>query len=428
MRRPTAACRDFIASCPPSNRTGAHSAFPSSTSRREDTPMTTTTDKPAKRRIPTAAPAALNSARPAAENQEVTGVVDVRDHRVYLRASGYLPGEHDICLPVAHAKALGLRAGDLITARLRRPSGKSAEVVSIDHLDLGRQRLRFADMTPVHPQSRLLLETESSITRLIDLITPVGLGQRGLIAAPPKAGKTMALKAIADAIAAKHPAVDLMVVLVGERPEEVTDFRRQVRGEVIASTFDQPERDHTALAELAIERAKRLVERGRNVVVLLDSLTRLGRAYNVIAPKGGKTLTGGIDAYAVHRSKQLFGAARATEEGGSLTIVATALVETGSRMDDYLFEEFKSTGNMELRLDRALAEQRLFPAVDVSSSGTRREEMLLTHEEREIVWRLRQVLAGLNREQALTGILDGVRTSPSNAAYLRKLALSQDPR
>lgn len=385
--------------------------------------MTITTGKPSKRSTATAAPAAPNSARPATE-KEVTGLVDVRDNRVYLRTGGYLPGEHDIRLPAVHVKALDLRAGDLIAATLRGPSGRPAEVVSISHLDQGGPRLHFADMTPLHPRRRLLLETESPITRLIDLITPVGLGQRGLIAAPPKAGKTMALKAIADAIAANHPAVDLMVVLVGERPEEVTDFSRQVPGAVLASTFDQAERDHAALTELAIERAKRLVERGRDVVVLLDSLTRLGRAYNVIAPKGGKTLTGGIDAYAVHRPKQLFGAARATEEGGSLTILATALVETGSRMDDYLFEEFKSTGNMELRLDRALAEQRLFPAVDVSASSTRREEMLLTPEEREIVWRLRQVIGGLNREQALTGILDGVRTSPCNAAFLRKLALS----
>lgn len=387
--------------------------------------MTITTDRRSKRTITTAAPAAPKG--PVAEN-EVTGLIDIRDDRAYLRTNGYLPGEHDVRLPAVHVKALDLRAGDLITATLRRPHGKPAEVVAIDHLDPGGPRRHFADLTPVHPRRRLLLETESSTTRLIDLVTPVGLGQRGLIAAPPKTGKTMALKAVADAIATNHPAVHLMVVLVGERPEEVTDFRRQVRGEVIASTFDQAERDHTALAELAVERAKRLVERGRHVVVLLDSLTRLGRAYNVVSPKGGRTLTGGIDAYAVQRPKQLFGAARATEEGGSLTILATALVETGSRMDDYLFEEFKSTGNMELRLDRALAEQRMFPAVDVSSSGTRREEMLLTREEREIVWRLRQVLAGLNREQALTGILDGVRTSPSNAAFLRKLALSHAQR
>ncbi|MEU0481027.1 transcription termination factor Rho [Streptosporangium sp. NPDC006013] len=390
--------------------------------------MTITTEKPSKRNTTTTTPVARNSTRPPAEEREVTGLLDVRDGRAYLRTSGYLPGEDDACLPAAQVKALGLRPGDLITALLRKPYGKPAEVVSIDGAEPGSARPHFADMTPVHPHRRLLLETGSSITRLIDLITPVGLGQRGLIAAPPKTGKTMALKAIADAIAANHPTVHLMVVLVGERPEEVTDFRRQVRGEVIASTFDQPERDHTALAELAIERAKRLVERGRDVVVLMDSLTRLGRAYNVIAPKGGKTLTGGVDAYAVHQPKRLFGAARATEEGGSLSILATALVETGSRMDDYLFEEFKSTGNMELRLDRTLAEQRLFPAVDVTSSSTRREELLLADDEREIIWKLRQVLAGLNHEQALTGILDGLRTSPSNAVFLRQLALSQAPR
>ncbi|MEV0974278.1 transcription termination factor Rho [Microtetraspora glauca] len=385
--------------------------------------MTITADKPSTR----SALAVQNSTHPPTEEREVTGLLDIRDRRAYLIADGYLPSQDDVCLPTAQVKALGLRRGELITALLRKPHGKPAQVVSIDGEERHRERPHFSDMTPVHPHRRLLLETGSPITRLIDLITPVGLGQRGLIAAPPKAGKTMALKAIADAIAANHPAVHLMVVLVGERPEEVTDFRRQVRGEVIASTFDQPERDHTALAELAIERAKRLVEHGQDVVVLLDSLTRLGRAYNVIAPKGGKTLTGGIDAYAIHQPKRLFGAARATEEGGSLSIIATALVETGSRMDDYLFEEFKSTGNMELRLDRALAQQHLFPAVDVTASSTRREEMLLADDEREIIWKLRQALADLDREQALTGILDGLRTSPSNAAFLRKLALSQNP-
>ncbi len=389
--------------------------------------MTITTDRPSQRSATTTVPMARNSTRPPAKEREMTGLLDVRDGRTYLRTGGYLPGEDDLCLPAAQVKALDLRPGDLITAALK-PSGKPVEVLSIDGAEPGVARPHFADMTPVHPHRRLLLETASPITRLIDLITPVGLGQRGLIAAPPKAGKTMALKAIADAIAANHPTVHLMVVLVGERPEEVTDFRRQVRGEVIASTFDQPERDHTVLAELAIERAKRLVEQGRNVVVLLDSLTRLGRAYNVIAPKGGKTLTGGIDAYAIHQPKRLFGAARAIEEGGSLSILATALVETGSRMDDYLFEEFKSTGNMELRLDRTLAQQRLFPAVDVASSSTRREELLLADDEREIIWKLRQVLAGLDREPALTGVLDGLRTSSSNAVFLRKLALSQGPR
>ncbi|MET8140160.1 transcription termination factor Rho [Sphaerisporangium sp. NPDC005288] len=355
---------------------------------------------------------------------EVRGLLDVRDKAAYIRVGGHLPGDQDVHLSPARVKELGLRPGDLVTALARGPRDRDVRIVSVDDEEPGRARPHFAAMTPVHPHERLALETGSPVTRLVDLLTPVGKGQRGLIVAPPKAGKTMVLKAIADAVTRNHPGAHLMVVLVGERPEEVTDFRESVHGEVVASTFDRPERDHTLIAELAVERAKRLVERGTDVVVLLDSLTRLGRAYNVIAPSGGKTLTGGVDAQAVHLPKRLFGAARATREGGSLTILATALAETGSRMDDFFYEEFKGTGNMELRLSRALAEQRLFPAVDVAASGTRREELLLTAEEREVVWKLRRALSGLDREQALGALLGRLRETPSNAAFLRQVSSS----
>ncbi|MGW4643988.1 transcription termination factor Rho [Sphaerisporangium sp. NPDC004334] len=353
---------------------------------------------------------------------EVRGLLDVRDKAAYIRVGGHLPGDQDVHLPLARVKELGLRPGDLVTALAGGPRDRDVRIVSVDGEEPGQPRPHFAAMTPVHPHERLTLETGSPATRLVDLLTPVGKGQRGLIVAPPKAGKTMVLKAIADAVTRNHPGAHLMVVLVGERPEEVTDFRESVRGEVVASTFDRPERDHTLIAELAVERAKRLVERGTDVVVLLDSLTRLGRAYNVIAPGGGKTLTGGVDAQAVHLPKRLFGAARATREGASLTILATALAETGSRMDDFFYEEFKGTGNMELRLSRALAEQRLFPAVDVAASGTRREELLLTAEEREVVWKLRRALSGLDREQALGALLARLRETPSNAAFLRQVS------
>jgi transcription termination factor Rho len=353
--------------------------------------------------------------------EQVSGLLDVRDKAAFLRTSGHLPGENDVRVPLSQVRDLGLRPGDVITARTRKPYDRLTDLVSVNGREPGHARPHFADLTPVHPRHRLLLETDSPITRLIDLLSPVGKGQRGLIVAPPKAGKTMVLKAIAEAVTRNHPGIHLMVVLVGERPEEVTDFRESVHGEVIASTFDRPERDHAAIAEIAVERARRLVEQGRDVVLLLDSLTRLGRAYNVIAPNGGKTLTGGIDAQAVYLPKRLFGAARAVREGGSLTILATALAETGSRMDDNFFEEFKGTGNMELRLSRALAERRLFPAIDVAASGTRREEILLGDEEREIVWKLRRVLSGLDREQALTLLLDRLRETPSNAAFLRQV-------
>ncbi|WP_214410078.1 transcription termination factor Rho [Sphaerisporangium fuscum] len=383
--------------------------------------MTVTIDRP------------QTKAQKAAEQHVVTvsGILDIRDKGAFIRTEGYLPGDDDVRLSPSQVRQFGLRPGDLVVATARRPATGArkaydgpVELVSVNGADPGRPRPRFADLTPVHPHDRLTLENGSPVTRVIDLLAPIGKGQRGLIVSPPKAGKTTVLKAVAEAVTTNHPGVHLMVVLVGERPEEVTDFHRSVRGEVIASTFDRPERDHTALAELAVERARRLAEGGTDVVLLLDSLTRLGRAYNASAPSSGRTLSGGVDAQAVYLPKRFFGAARALEEGGSLTIIATALAETGSRMDDYLYEEYKSTGNMELRLSRALSEHRLFPAVDVDASGTRREELLLTPAEREVVWKLRRALSGLEREQALTALLDRLRDTPSNAAFLRQVAAS----
>ncbi|MFD9636950.1 transcription termination factor Rho, partial [Streptomyces violascens] len=289
-----------------------------------------------------------------------------------------------------------------------------------------RHRPHFADLTPLHPRERLRLETRADrlAGRVVDLVAPVGKGQRGLIVAPPKTGKTVLLKELAQAIAHNHPECHLMVVLVDERPEEVTDMRRSVHGEVLASTFDRPPKEHIALAELAIERAKRLVEQGRDVVVLLDSLTRLCRAHNNAAGPGGRTLSGGVDAAALHGPKRLFGAARLTEEAGSLTILATALVETGSRGDDYFFEELKSTGNMELRLARPLADKRLFPAVDVTPSGTRREELLLNPGELSAVRGLRRALHHQDAHGALEALLDKLRQTPDNAAFLRQVRLT----
>jgi len=280
--------------------------------------------------------------------------------------------------------------------------------------------VEFGKLVPLYPQERVPLETDPKLIgpRVIDLVSPIGKGQRGLIVSPPKAGKTMILQSIANAIKTNNPEVHLMMVLVDERPEEVTDMQRSVDGEVIASTFDRPADDHTTLAELAIERAKRLVEMGRDVVVLLDSMTRLGRAYNLAAPASGRILSGGVDSSALYPPKKFFGAARNIENGGSLTILATALVETGSRMDEVIFEEFKGTGNMELRLSRHLAERRIFPAVDVNASGTRREEALLSQEEVKIMWKLRRVLSGLEQQQALDLLTNKIKDTASNAEFL----------
>ena len=290
-------------------------------------------------------------------------------------------------------------------------------------VEQAKARPDFMKLTPLYPQERLRLETDPGVltTRIIDLITPIGKGQRGLIVSPAKAGKTLILQAIANAISINNPEVHLMVVLVDERPEEVTDMQRAVKGEVIASTFDRPADDHTTVAELAIERAKRLVEMGHDVVVLLDSITRLGRAYNLAAPASGRIMSGGVDSSALYPPKRFFGAARNIEDGGSLTILATALVDTGSKMDEVIFEEFKGTGNMELRLDRRLSEKRIFPAVDVNPSGTRREEILLGREELQVAWKLRRVLTALDSQQALELLLDKMKSTKSNTEFLMQV-------
>ncbi|MEV0113232.1 transcription termination factor Rho [Streptomyces sp. NPDC050844] len=342
----------------------------------------------------------------------------------HLRTGDCLPTPNDVQVPAALIRRLGLRPGDLVQgecARSRtltdvhRVNGHSAEAL--------RRRARFGDLTPLHPRERLRLETAggSVATRLVDLVAPVGKGQRGLIVAPPRTGKTVLLQQIAAAVSANHPEAHLMVVLLDERPEEVTDMKRSVRGEVLASTFDRPAKEHIALAELAVERAKRLTEEGRDVVMLFDSLTRLCRAYNNAASSGGRTLSGGVDAAAIQGPKRLFGAARLAEEGGSLTMLATVLVETGSRADDYYFEELKGTGNMELRLDRGMAERRVFPAVDVTPSGTRRDELLVPVDELTAVRGLRRALHGRDAQSNLEALLDRMRKAPSNAAFLRQV-------
>jgi len=324
----------------------------------------------------------------------------------------------------------GLRKGDVIEGAVRQPrEGERREkfnaLVRLDKVngldpESSRARPEFAKLVPLYPQDRLRLETDPGVltTRIIDLVSPIGKGQRGLIVSPPKAGKTMILQAIANAITKNNPECHLMVVLVDERPEEVTDMQRTVKGEVIHSTFDRPAEDHTTVAELSIERAKRLVEMGHDVVVLLDSITRLGRAYNLAAPASGRIMSGGVDSTALYPPKKFFGAARNIEHGGSLTILATALIETGSRADEVIFEEFKGTGNMELRLRRELADKRIFPAIDIDASSTRKEEILLTPEELKIVWQLRRVLHALEPQQALEVLLDRMKGTKSNAEFL----------
>ena len=342
----------------------------------------------------------------------IAGIVDILDNYAFVRTAGYLPSPNDVYVSLAQVRRNGLRKGDVVTGAVRQQrEGERREkfnaLVRLDTVngvdpEQSRNRPEFSKLTPLYPQDRLRLETEPNVltTRVIDLVSPIGKGQRGLIVSPPKAGKTMVLQAIANAITTNNPEVHLMVVLVDERPEEVTDMQRSVKGEVIASTFDRPADDHTTVAELAIERAKRLVELGHDVIILLDSITRLGRAYNTSAPASGRILTGGMDSQAMYPPKKFFGAARNIENGGSLTILATALVETGSRLDEVIFEEFKGTGNMELRLDRKLADKRIFPAVDVDPSSTRKEELLLGAEELSIVWKLRRVLHALDQHPA----------------------------
>ncbi len=360
----------------------------------------------------------------------IAGILDVLDNYAFVRTSGYLPGSSDVYVSLSQVRKYGLRKGDVIEGAVRQPrDGERREkfnaLVRLDKVngldpEQSRGRPDFSKLVPLYPQDRLRLETEplGLTTRIIDLVSPIGKGQRGLIVSPPKAGKTMILQAIANAITKNNPECHLMVVLVDERPEEVTDMQRSVKGEVIHSTFDRPAEDHTTVAELAIERAKRLVEMGHDVVVLLDSITRLGRAYNLAAPASGRILSGGVDSTALYPPKRFFGAARNIENGGSLTILATALIETGSRMDEVIFEEFKGTGNMELRLRRELADRRIFPAVDVDASGTRKEEILMSPEELKVVWQLRRVLHALDVQQALELLLEKMRETKSNAEFL----------
>ncbi len=368
----------------------------------------------------------------------IAGILDVLDNYAFVRTTGYLPGTSDVYVSLGQVKKYNLRKGDAVVGAIKQPrEGEQSSrqkynaLVKVDAInglsvDDAANRVEFGKLTPLYPQERLRLETapEKLTQRIIDLVAPIGKGQRGLIVAPPKAGKTIVLQQIANAIATNNPEVHLMVVLVDERPEEVTDMQRTVKGEVIASTFDRPAEDHTTVAELAIERAKRLVELGRDVVVLLDSITRLGRAYNISAPTSGRVLSGGVDASALYPPKRFFGAARNIENGGSLTILATALVETGSKMDEVIFEEFKGTGNSELRLSRQLADKRIFPAVDVNASSTRREEMLLSPDEVKITWKLRRALAGLDPQQALEVVLGKLKETSSNVEFLVQMQKS----
>ena len=365
----------------------------------------------------------------------VAGILDIKDNYAFVRTSGYLPGDSDVYVSMNQVKKNGLRKGDAVIGAVRQPregdqqpQGRNSKVNALVRLDSingmspeeAHNRPEFGKLTPLYPQDRLRLETLPNImtTRVIDLVAPIGKGQRGLIVSPPKAGKTLVLQAIANAITTNNPEVHLMVVLVDERPEEVTDMQRTVKGEVIASTFDRPADDHTTIAELAIERAKRLVELGQDVVVLLDSITRLGRAYNISAPASGRILSGGVDSSALYPPKRFFGAARNIEHGGSLTILATALVETGSKADEVIFEEFKGTGNMELKLSRQLADKRIFPAVDVDASGTRREEILIPADELKINWKLRRVMSALDSQQAIELLLSKLRETQSNVEFL----------
>ncbi len=361
------------------------------------------------------------------------GILDVLDNYAFVRTSGYLPGSDDVYVSLSMVRKLGLRRGDAIVGQVRQPrEGERKEkfnpMVRIDSVngadpEAARSRVEFSKLTPLYPSERLRLETEPNnlIGRVIDIAAPIGKGQRGLIVSPSKAGKTMIMQSIANSITTNNPECHLMVVLVDERPEEVTDFERSVKGEVISSTFDRPASDHTMVAELAIERAKRLVELGHDVVVLLDGITRLGRAYNLAAPASGRILSGGVDSAALYPPKRFFGAARNIENGGSLTILATALIESGSKMDEVIFEEFKGTGNMEIRLRRDFADKRLFPAIDAVQSGTRREELLMSKEELAVVWKLRRVLSGLDGQQALELLLERLKKSHSNIEFLMQV-------
>ncbi|NKB42122.1 MAG: transcription termination factor Rho, partial [Ilumatobacter sp.] len=360
------------------------------------------------------------------------------DNYAFIRTSGYLPGPNDVYVSLAQVRKNGLRKGDHVTGAVRQPKdGERREkfnaLVRLDSVngmapESGRGRPEFNKLTPLYPQDRLRLETDPGVltTRIIDLVSPIGKGQRGLLVSPPKAGKTSVMKTFVQSVEKNNPECKVIVLLIDERPEEVTDIRRSVRGEVISSTFDRPSDEHTAIAEMTIAKARRMVEGGKDVVIMLDGITRLSRAYNLAAPSSGKILSGGIDAGALYPPKKFFGSARNVEEGGSLTILATALVDTNSRMDEAIFEEFKGTGNMELRLDRKVAERRIYPAIDVDASSTRHEELLFDRKELQMVWKLRRVLSGLaadgNAAPGLELLMDRLKTFKSNSEFLSEIA------
>ncbi len=365
------------------------------------------------------------------------GILDILPESYgFLRVTGYLPGEKDVYVSASQIRKFGLRKGDVISGPIRPPRSQEkfpalTRILSVNDRDVEemRKRPKFGDLTPLFPDQRLHLEVDGQpnhvLARIVDLIAPIGKGQRGLIVSPPKAGKTTVLKEIANSITNNNPECRLVVVLVDERPEEVTDMQRSVKGEVVFSTFDRPAEEHTQVAELALERAKRLVEMGTDVVILLDSITRLARAYNLATPASGRILSGGVDSTALYPPKRFFGAARNIEEGGSCTILGTALVETGSRMDEVIFEEFKGTGNMELRLDRKLADKRVYPAIDIEASGTRKEELLFEPNELVQVWKLRRVLLALPEPAAgLELLIDRLKQTKSNAEFLADVAKS----
>jgi transcription termination factor Rho len=347
----------------------------------------------------------------------------------FLRApsSNYLPGPDDIYVSPSQIRRFDMRTGDTISGQIRPPKEGEryfallkVEAINFENPEAAKDKILFDNLTPLYPDQRVGLERPDSelSTRIMDLLTPIGMGQRGLIVAPPRTGKTMLLQSIANSVTANHPEIILIVLLIDERPEEVTDMQRSVKGEVVSSTFDEPAQRHVQVAEMVIEKAKRLVEHKRDVVILLDSITRLARAYNTIQPASGKVLSGGIDSNALQRPKRFFGAARNIEEGGSLTIIATALIDTGSRMDDVIFEEFKGTGNMEIHLDRKLADKRVFPAIDITRSGTRKEELLLSEKELNRVWLLRKVLQPMGTVDAMEFLLEKIRQTKTNADFL----------
>jgi transcription termination factor Rho len=363
-----------------------------------------------------------------------TGILDVLPEGYgFLRTQGYLPSEEDIYVSLSQIRRFKLRRGDEITGQVRPPKDSEKynallriEKVNGDNPEVCMERKQFEQLVPLFPDERLRLETKdgAAAPRIIDLIAPIGKGQRGLIVSPPKAGKTTILKQIANSITTNNPEVKLIVLLVDERPEEVTDMERSVKGEVISSTFDQPSENHIQVAELVLERAKRLVEHKHDVVILLDSITRLARAYNLATPTSGRILSGGVDSTALYPPKRFFGAARNIEDGGSLTIIATALVDTGSRMDEVIFEEFKGTGNMELHLDRKLADKRIFPAIEIDKSGTRKEELIMEPDEAQVVWKLRRVLHALDPSAAIELLIDKIRSTRTNREFLEEIAKS----